>query len=318
LVVLFLSSLHIIKSMDPAKTAKDIKSMKVRGALKIAVAAAGSLGDYEKTYKGNQDKFLKDLEKKGEILKKARPSAVSLPNAVNYVLYLAENTPDRNELVGKINEFIIEQKEALKKIGKIGAKRIEDGDTILTHCNSMTALEIIKVAKEQGKKIRAVATETRPRHQGYISAKFMAKYKIPVTLIIDSAVRLTMGKLDVDKVVVGADTVCANGAVINKIGTSQVALVAKEFNVPVICACETIKFSPETMLGELIEIEDRDHREIRSPMPGVKMLNPAFDITPAEYVDVIVTEDGIISPYMAYEVLRDKFSWEIKELKQHG
>lgn len=304
--------------MDPAKTAKDIKTMRVRGALKIATAAAGSLRDYAKTYKWSKEKFLKDLEKKGELLKSARPTAVSLPNAVNYVVYLAKNTPERAKLIKKINEFIREQNQARKKIGEMGAKRVEDGDTILTHCNSMTALGIIKVAWEDGKKIKVVATETRPRHQGYLTARFMAKHKIPVTLIIDSAVRFAMKKLDVDKVIIGSDTICANGAVINKIGTSQVALVAKEFNVPVICACETIKFSPETMLGELVEIEDRDHREIRSKMDGVEMLNPAFDITPAEYIDIIITEDGIISPYMAYEVLRDKFSWEIKELKEHG
>ncbi|MBN2517276.1 MAG: ribose 1,5-bisphosphate isomerase [Candidatus Altiarchaeota archaeon] len=301
--------------MDPVRTAQDIKSMKTRGALKIAIAAAKSLRDYSDGYSGGQDKFLKDLERNGRILKNSRPTAVSLPNAVNYVIYMAKNTPDRKELVGKIDDFMDEQRGALERIAEIGSKRIEEGDTILTHCNSMTALETIRAAWDSGKKITVVATETRPRHQGYLTSKYMAKHRIPVTLIIDSAVRFAMRKLDVDKVLIGADTVCANGAVINKIGTSQVALVAKESNVPVMCACETIKFSPETMLGELVEIEDRDHREIRGPIRGVKMLNPAFDFTPPEYVDVIVTEDGIISPYMAYEVLRDKFSWD---LKKHG
>jgi ribose 1,5-bisphosphate isomerase len=301
--------------MDPVVTARKIKTMEIRGALKIATSAAQSLADFTTAYKGSDAKLIQELEKKGKILKDARPTAVSLPNAVNYVIYLAKNTVDRKELVDKIHYFIDEQNNALRRIGEIGSKRIEDGDTVLTHCNSMSALEVIKQAHSSGKHIRVVCTETRPRHQGYLTANFMADNKIPVTLVIDSAVRFVMGKLDVDKVIVGADTIAANGAVVNKIGTSQVALIAHEFNVPFMVACETIKFAPQTYLGELVEIEDRDHREIRSPIKGVHMLNPAFDLTPPEYVDLIITEDGIISPYMAYEVLRDKFSWELKEIK---
>jgi ribose 1,5-bisphosphate isomerase len=295
--------------MDPSQTARKIKSMEIRGALKIALTAAESMREFAAKH-GDEKDFLKQLQKQSEILKAARPTAVSLPNAVDYVLYKARNS-DKEALIKEINKFIKDQKDALKKLAKIGAKRLEEGDTVLTHCNSTAALELIREAHDSGKKIRVVCTETRPRHQGYLTAQYMAKHKIPVTLIIDSAVRYAMKKMDIDKVVIGADTVTANGSIANKIGTSQIALIAHEANVPVICACETLKFSPQSLSGKLIPIEERDHAEIRAPLKGVEMLNPAFDFTPPEYIDIIVTEDGVISPYMVYEVLKDKFGWEI-------
>lgn len=293
--------------MDPETAAKKIKSMEIRGALKIGITAAESLKSYTLKYKGND--FSKDLGKQAKLLKAARPTAVSLPNSVDYVMHLAKS--GQSSLPKKIDKFVKEQKDSLAKAAKIGANRIKDGDTVMTICNSTGALETIKEAAKT-KKINVICCETRPRNQGYLSAAFMAKNKIPCTLIVDSAARFAMEEFDVDKVVVGADVVAANGAVANKIGTSQLALVAKEANVPVIVVAETIKFSPQTYLGEMIEVEEREHAEIRSPMKGVKMWNPAFDFTPPEYIDVIVTEDGVISPHMAYEVIRDKFKWELK------
>jgi len=300
--------------MQPTLAAKKIRSMEIRGALKIAVTALDSLAEFISNSKETDKKrFLAGLRKAGKILKDARPTAVSLPNAVDYVLFLAENTDDRVELVRKIKEYKNEQRRAIDRIGQIGSRRIEDGDTILTHCNSKTALAVLLEAAKT-KDIHVVCTETRPRNQGYITARELAKAGVPVTLIIDSAVRRTMKELEVDKVIVGADTVYSNGSIINKIGTSQVALVAQESKVPVLCACETLKFAPQTLMGELIEIEERDVGEIRKPMKGVKMLNPAFDVTPPGYIDVIVTEDGIIPPYMAYQILRDKFGWELGKM----
>jgi len=297
----------ITTDMDPSQAARKIRSMEIRGALKIGLTAAGALKEYAKEYVGDHDEFLKDLKRQGAELKRARPTAVSLPNAVDYVIALAGKTGEKKELIRGINKFLKEQKGALDKVADICSKRIKSGDVVLTHCNSTAVLESIKAAHARGKKISVVCTETRPRHQGYLTAKFMARNKIPVTLVIDSAARWAMEELDVDRVIIGADTITANGSVVNKIGTSQIALAAHESNIPVICACETLKFSPETLEGVPVEIEEREHAEIRKAMRGVKMANPAFDITPPEYIDEIVTEDGVISPYMAYEVLRDKF-----------
>jgi ribose 1,5-bisphosphate isomerase len=290
--------------VDPETAARKIKSMEIRGALKIGTTAAEALASYAEKYRGND--FLRDFQKQAKLLKAARPTAVTLPNAVDYVLYLAKNNPQK-DIPCLVSKFVKEQDEALENVAKIGAKRIRKGDTILTHCNSTAALGIIKEAKK--KKISVVCTETRPRHQGYLTAAFMAKNKIPVTLIIDSAVRYAMEEFDIDKVVIGADTVTANGAVANKIGTSQIAAIAHEANIPVIVGCETLKFSPQTLDGTMIEVEQREHAEIRPEMRGVKMWNPAFDFTPPEYIDIIVTEDGIISPYMAYDIIKNKFAW---------
>jgi len=294
--------------VDPKTTAAKIKSMEIRGALKIALKAAESMGEFTRKYKGND--FLSDLSKQAKILKAARPTAVSLPNAVDYVMYLAKNN-DQANLPDLIDGFIQNQKEALRQVAINGAKRVKSGDTILTHCNSTGALEVIAEAAKT-KKIKVICCETRPRNQGYLTAAFMAKHKIPVTLIVDSAARYAIEEFDVDKVIIGADTVAANGAVANKIGTSQIAAIAHEANVPVIVACEALKFSPQTLDGTMIEMEERDHAEIRPNMKGVKMWNPAFDFTPPEYIDIIVTEDGIIPPVMAYEVIKEKFAWELK------
>jgi len=293
--------------MDPSQAARKIQTMEIRGALKIGLAAAQAMRDYTKEYVGDRDDFLLDLKKQGAVLKRARPTAVSLPNAVDYVIQLAEKSKDKKDLIKGVNKFIKEQRQALKKVAEICSKRIRKGEVILTHCNSTAVLESIKAAQKKGKGVSVVCTETRPRHQGYLTAQFMARNKIPVTLIIDSAARWAMEELDVDRVIIGADAITANGSVVNKIGTSQIALAAHESNIPVICACETLKFSPETLEGVPVEIEDREHAEIRKAMKGVRMVNPAFDITPPEYIDEIVTEEGVISPHMAYEVLRDKF-----------
>lgn len=294
--------------MDPKTTAKKIKSMEIRGALDIALSAAESLKEFSEKYDGKD--FLRDFEKNALLLKEARPTAVSLPNTADYLLYLSREFP-QSHLPKLIDKFIEKQNDALKKLAEIGSKRIREGDTVLTHCNSTGALEVIKKASET-KNIKAICTETRPRNQGHLTAKFLAKNNIPVTMIIDSAVRYAMQNFDIDLVIVGADTVAANGAVANKIGTSQIATIAKEANVPFVVACESIKFSPQTYSGDIIKIEERKSSEVASKMKGVDIWNPAFDFTPPEYIDVIITEDGIISPYMAYEVLKDKFAWEMK------
>ncbi len=133
---------------------------------------------------------------------------------------------------------------------------------------------------------------------------------IDVTLIVDSAVRYFIN--DVDCVVVGADTITANGALINKIGTSQIALAAKEARVPFMVAAETYKFSPKTLFGELVVIEERDASEVAPEellKLGVKVRNPAFDVTPRDYIDVIITEIGAIPPEMAYIVITERLGY---------
>jgi ribose 1,5-bisphosphate isomerase len=167
---------------------------------------------------------------------------------------------------------------------------------------------VIITAHQQGKSIKAFATESRPWRQGILTANQLSREGVDTTLIIDSAVRYIMK--DMDAVVVGADTIASNGAVINKIGTSQLALAAHEARVPFYVCAETFKFSPRTMLGELVEIEERDSLEIIRPgevPPSVHVLNPVFDATPPEYIDSIITEIGVVPPYAAYEIIVREF-----------
>jgi ribose 1,5-bisphosphate isomerase len=247
-----------------------------------------------------------------------RPTAVSLPNALRIVMrYKAENVEDaRRQIIANADAFIANSEKAVKLIGEIGARRIRDGDTIMTHCNSSAAASILTTAFRQGKHINVIATETRPRLQGLVTVDVMQKAGIPTTLILDSAVRYFMKKADL--VVVGADAITVNGNLINKIGTSQLSLAAHEARVPFMVAAETYKFSPRTLLGELVEIEERDPAEVlseekRKQWPSLKVRNPAFDITPHRYIDLICTEIGAIPPEMAFWVITEKLGWEIEE-----
>lgn len=301
------------------KIAEDIRSMRIRGAGHIASSAAEALRIVAKNSKAmSADDFLKELDDSAHILLQTRPTAVSLPNAVRYVMHRVNEKKSATSSMEEVqtiavhaaSEFIESTRTALERIGEIGARRIRDGDVLLTHCNSSAAISIMKTAWNQGKRFEVMATETRPRFQGRITAQELAKEGIPVTIILDDAVRYFMQ--DVDKVIVGADAVTANGALINKIGTSVVALAAHEAKVRVFVAAETYKFSPETMVGELVKIEERDATEVipeavRERLGTVKVRNPAFDVTPPEFIDLIITERGIIPPLGALLILEDVF-----------
>lgn len=296
--------------MELEKTAKNIESMKIRGAAKIARSAAEAIKSIALDYKGNDiEEFKSNLRAAGQRLISTRPTAVSLRNAVFIVLRGLESQDSieilKDNIITQAEKFIEHANLALERISEIGAKRIKDGYTLLTHCNSTAAVSTIIRAHNDGKNIEVYATESRPKRQGHITVRQLAGAGVPTTLIVDSAVRHVMHKVDL--VVVGADTVASNGAVINKIGTSQIALCAHEFRIPVMVCAETFKFSHETLAGELVEIEERDENEIVKPedFPNVRIYNPVFDATPPEYIDVIITEEGVISPHAAYEIIKE-------------
>lgn len=302
------------------QTIEDIKKMRIRGALDIAIAAAKAMHLVVKKDAKDTQELIKKLRSAGEKLKSSRPSAVSLPNAVNYIFYIAEKNKEleiekfREKISSEIQRFVEKQERALKKIAEIGSNLIQSGDVILTHCNSDTVNMILEKAWRDGKGIEVICTETRPRYQGIITVKELSSSGIPTTLIVDSAVHLIMRKLKVNKVLVGADTICANGDLINKIGTSQIALCAKELDIDFIVAAESIKFSPESVMGSVVEIEERDPSEVikAEKLKDVRVLNPVFDITDARYISMIITEYGVIPPEAAYHLLKEKFGWELE------
>ncbi|OYT31141.1 MAG: ribose 1,5-bisphosphate isomerase [Thermofilum sp. ex4484_79] len=306
---------------EVSRIAEDIRTMRIRGAGRIARAAALGLKIAAEKFEGKDgEEFRRYIKDVAEYLRSTRPTAVSLPNALTFVVHRLMISPSedleelRSIVVKSAEEFIEYSKKATENIGKIGAKRIEDGDRVLTHCNSSAALSVIIYAFKEGKDIKVYNTETRPKFQGYITARKLLNIGIKTTLIPDSSVRAFMKKID--KVVVGADTVAANGVVVNKIGTSQIALAAKEANVDFYVAAETYKFSPTTVLGEYIVIEERSPKEIVRNMKipeNINIRNPAFDVTPAEYIDAIITEMGIIPPQAAILILKEHYGWAIRD-----
>jgi ribose 1,5-bisphosphate isomerase len=309
--------------MIVSETAEKIKSMEIRGAGRIARTAAGALRDHALTVKAPYyDAFRQEMEKAAEVLVSTRPTAVSLPNAVHIVMNGIGNVKTveeaRSGIVHRAEQFITSSQNAVEKIGRFGARHIRDGDTILTHCNSEVALGCIIEAHRSGKKIEVFATEVRPRNQGHITIKTLNDAGIKTNFIVDSAVRSFIH--DVDLVIVGADAVTVNGAVVNKIGTAQVAHTAAEARVNMLVAAETYKFAPRTVVGELIKIEERGPDEvlpeaIRKTLPNVTVRNPAFDVTPAEFIDLIITEQGAIPPQMAYIIIREYLGWDIGEFR---
>ena len=304
---------------DALTIAEDIRSMRIRGAGMIARSAVEALEITARESKARDAKgFVEELTDASRTLLQTRPTAVSLPNGIRYVMHRVNtrltSAPSVEEIRGVALEatktFIENTKTAVSRIGEIGARRIRDGDVLLTHCNSAAAISVMKTAWATGKKFEVFVTETRPRFQGHITAAELRKASIPVTMILDDAVRYFMQ--EVDKVIVGADAITANGALVNKIGTSMVALAAHEAKVKVYAAAETYKFSPETMIGELVKIEERDSNEIISQkqiehLGSIKVRNPSFDVTPPEYIDLIITEWGIIPPIGAILILEDIF-----------
>jgi len=299
------------------ETAKKISSMEVRGAGRIARAAAAALRDFAIClHMQDAGDFDAEMRKAANILLATRPTAVSLSNAIRMVLRYRSNDVEEAKaaIVSNANRFIQNSEMAVERIGEIGSRRIRNGDTILTHCNSMAALSIIEKASKSGKGIKVIATESRPRWQGRLTIGMLEEMGIETELIVDSAVRSAMN--DVDLVVVGADVITANGSLVNKIGTAQIALCAHEARTGFMVAAETYKFSPKTIMGELVQIEERNPEEV---LPGIskykhiRVRNPAFDVTPHNYIDIICTEVGTIPPEMSYLIIKEKLGWEMDE-----
>jgi ribose 1,5-bisphosphate isomerase len=296
--------------------AEDIKAMRIRGAGEIARSAVNALLlTAQSSQTDNPNDLVQEIEETARLMMRTRPTAVSLPNAVRYVVHRAREANRSGVIFSTLkettikacDEFIENSRTAIEKIGEIGARRILDGDVLMTHCDSTAVFKVIETAWKDGKKIKVYVTETRPRFQGRITAERLGRLGIPVVLIIDSAIRHFMN--EVDRVIVGADAVSANGAVVNKIGTSVMALAAHEARTHFFVAAESYKFSPETMFGDLVKIEERDASEVIPASEigyrNIAVANPSFDVTPPEYIDLIITERGIIPPQAAILLLQE-------------
>ena len=296
-------------------TAKKIKELKVQGARNVAIAAVKAIQNQaEQTKAKNKAVFLTELREAQTILVDSRETEPLMRNAMRWINRKAqeadtEEVAELSRLVfSTANQFLTELDASRERTAEIGAKRIRDGMVIFTHCHSSTVTLMITKAKNQGKNFKVICTETRPAFQGRITAKELVDLGIESTFIVDSAARTFMG--DVDLVVVGADAITSEGNVVNKIGTSAIALLAYEARKPFYAVSELLKFDPETLGGEFEKIEQRSPIEVWSEAPPkLSVCNPAFDVTPSRYIHGLICEEGIIAPQAIVEVMRRSYPW---------
>jgi ribose 1,5-bisphosphate isomerase len=304
--------------------------MSIRGAGKIARYAVLALMIVAKESKAkDEEAFVEELQAASKKLLSTRPTAVSLANSIRYLVHRVNAAREaganlerlRSTAISAAREFVKESEQAVGRIGEIGSRRIRNDDILMTHCHSNAATAIMKKAWADGRRFSVYVTETRPRLQGRKTAALLAGEGIPVTVIVDSAARYFMN--DVDSVIVGADAITANGALVNKIGTATIASLAHEARTAFIVASETYKFSPETAIGELVTIEEREGTEVipkalLQRFPKISVRNPGFDVTPPEYIDLIITERGVIPPQGAIMIIHELFgSIQPSELLQY-
>lgn len=295
--------------------AESIKRLAIRGAPAIGVAAAMGLALCAvKSTSSTKAKIMDELKSAYKILLKTRPTAINLKWGLDVVLEEAE----KYESVEDIKKFAVacavrmsqEDIAINRKLGRFGSDLIKDGDVVMTHCNAGalatvsygTALGVIRSVKESGKKISVVATETRPVMQGSrLTAFELVHDEIDVSLVPDTAVGYLMANKMIDKVIVGADRILKSGHVYNKIGTYQVALLSKSHGIPFYVAAPLSTFDLCSETSD-ITIEERSVEEVtkigdkRIAPAGVRIFNPAFDLTPPELIAGIITEKGVIVP----------------------
>ncbi len=309
------NELVFVTYTDYNDVANAIRTLVVRGAPAIGVSGAFGLAlAVLQSSSESLDGLLSDLEKAKKILFETRPTAVNLSWGLEKIMEVAKQgktvSEIRDTIITKAKQMAEEDINTNKKMGKNGAELFHDNDTIMTHCNAGalatvaygTALGVIRATKESGKNIKVIATETRPVQQGSRLTAFELKHDgIDVSLIPDTAVGYTMANGLVNGVVVGADRILQTGHVFNKIGTYQVATMAKQHNIPFYVAAPLSTFDLENRPEDVI-IEQRKASEVtgigdkRTAPDGINVINPAFDMTPPELISGIITENGIAKP----------------------
>jgi methylthioribose-1-phosphate isomerase len=309
------NKLVYITCTDHREIVKAIKYLAVRGAPAIGICAALAMLLVTINSKARTGKSLQlELEKAGSLLISTRPTAVNISWAVNRIL----DTSSKGKSVKEIKRFV--KREALemlnddiltnRKMGKVGSDLFYDGDVVMTHCNAGslatstygTALGVLRSAREDGKNLKVIATETRPVMQGSRLTAFELMYDdFDVRLISDTAVGYVMANKMVDKVIVGADRILRTGHVYNKIGTYQIATMASIHKIPFYVAAPISTFDLKSSISD-IKIEDRSPHEIIKikdiiiAPKGINTINPAFDITPPNLITGIITELGLLEP----------------------
>jgi len=309
------NSLEYVTYTDYNQVANAIRTLVVRGAPAIGVSGAFGLAlAVLQSNAKEKDQLIQDLKTAKKILFETRPTAVNLSWGLDKIMKITEQCETvseiRDNVISKAKEMAEDDVNINKKMGKNGAELFQNNDTIMTHCNAGalatvgygTALGVIRATNESGKNIKVIATETRPIQQGSRLTAFELKHDgIDVSLIPDTAVGYTMVNGFVNGVVVGADRILRTGHVFNKIGTYQVATMAKQHNIPFYVAAPLSTFDLKSN-PENVVIEQRKASEVtgigdtKTAPDGIDVINPAFDMTPPELISGIITENGIAKP----------------------
>jgi methylthioribose-1-phosphate isomerase len=311
----------LIACRTPDDVARAIKTMQVRGAPAIGVAAAYGMALGAQAYPSDDViAFVEELERVAGMLGRTRPTAVNLTWALEKMLFIGRAVAEqegvaraRAELFHLAHTLADEDVAANRRMGAFGLDLVPGGANILTHCNTGalatvdygTALGVVRAAHEAGRNVHVYVDETRPFLQGArLTAWELQRLGVPMTLITDSMAGHFMQRGKVDLVIVGADRIAANGDVANKIGTYSLAVLARENGIPFYVAAPTSTVDLALDSGEQIPIEERSSREVtdiagvRIAPEGVNAAHPAFDVTPARLVTAIITERGILrEPY---------------------
>lgn len=312
-----------VRYSTPEQVAEAIRTMVIRGAPAIGVAAAmGVALAARRSRAAKLPEFIKDLEASASLLRATRPTAVNLFWGIERVMRAARSAGTvrdaRDAAVAEAKAMEDEDVEVNRRLGAAGADLIRNGETVLTQCNAGalatvgygTALGVVRAAVEQGKLVKVLVPETRPALQGArLTAYELVRDGIPCTLISDTAVGHMMSQGRVDRVIVGADRITRDGYVFNKIGTYQEAVLANRHGIPFHPAAPRSTFDLESRHDQ-VTIEERGAEEVfsvrgkRTAPKGIPVANPAFDMTPPDLVTSMVTERGVISPPFAEEIRR--------------
>jgi len=307
--------LEYVTFTDFNQVADAIRTLVVRGAPAIGVSGAFGLALAALQNNTNEkNELIKFLENAKQILFETRPTAVNLAWGLDKIMQVAyaANTVDelRKNVVETAKKMAEDDVQINMTMGKNGSELFNENDTIMTHCNAGalatvgygTALGVIRATKDSGKNIKVIATETRPIQQGSRLTAFELKHDgIDVSLIPDTAVGYTMANNLVNKIIVGADRILRTGHVYNKIGTYQVATMAKQHNIPFYVAAPLSTFDMKNNPEDVV-IEQRKASEVtgigdkKTAPDGINVINPAFDMTPPEFISGIITEKGVAKP----------------------
>lgn len=281
-------------------TLAKIKSLEIQGAENIAVSGVRAFGE---KLAETHDTVL--LNKYVAELSAARVTEPALRNGLAYCMQHFRQVSQPTDVIEHVIKYFKNSKE---KIAHIGAEKIKTGMTIFTHCHASSVTAILIAAQKQGKYFIVHNTETRPRWQGRKTAEELAKAGIPVIHSVDSVGRLQLRSCDL--MLVGADAVTVEGNVVNKIGTTLFAEFAHLYQIPVYSCTNSWKFDPLTIQGADEPIEERDSAEVwENPPSGVQVINPAFELTPADRINGVITELGVFKPEMLVQQVQKEYPW---------